>query len=216
MTMTLKTMFVTVSLGALAACSEDLGGFYTESGKFLDEGGFGNPTMSNFQAQTGEADFAQRMTMKFGGDVPPTVNFAFNQADLDSDAKSVLDRQASWMKQFPEARFRVFGHTDLVGSETYNQSLGMRRATAVVDYLVSQGISKDRVEAVISEGETMPIVQTEDRERRNRRAITEVAGLANGFGGLGLNGKYAAVIWREYVNSAVPIPAGFKQETTGG
>ena len=209
-----KLLITTVSLCTLSACSEDFGGFYTESGKFLDEGGFGNPTMNNKQAQSGESDFAHQMTMKFGGDVPPTVNFAFNQATLDSEAKSVLDGQAAWMKQFPEAKFRVFGHTDLVGSESYNQDLGMRRATAVVDYLVSQGISKDRVEAVISEGETMPIIQTEDRERRNRRATTEVAGFAGGFAGLGLNGKYAAVIWREYVNSAIPPKVDFENETS--
>ena len=212
----LKTLFVTVSLGALTACSEDFGGFYTESGKFLDEGGFGNPTMNNIQVQSGEGDFARQMTLKFGGDVPPMVNFAFNRANLDAEARSILDKQANWMKQFPEARFRVFGHTDLVGSESYNKALGMRRAVAVVNYLVSKGIKRDRLEAVISEGETMPIVATENRERRNRRAVTEVSGLAGDFEGLGLNGKYAAVIFREYLTSATPIRQDFAQETTDG
>ena len=110
----------------------------------------------------------------------------------------------------------MYKRQDLVGSESYNEALGMRRAVAVVDYLVSKGISRDRLEAVISEGETMPIVATEDRERRNRRAVTEVSGLAGDFAGLGLNGKYAAVIWRDYVISASPEREAFQQETTDG
>ena len=204
MNSTMKKILLTVSFTALAACSEDFGGFHTEAGKFLDEGGFGNPTMNNRQVQTGEQSFAIAMTKKFASDVNPTVNFNFNEWVLDSDARAILNRQADWIKQFPEARFRVFGHTDLVGSENYNDTLGMRRANAVVSYLVSRGISRDRLEAVITRGETQPLVVTEDRERRNRRATTEVSGVARGQGAQ-LNGQYADVIWREYVGSADPV-----------
>jgi len=210
---TMKKLAVTVSLGALAACAEDFGGFHQEAGKFLDEGGFGNPTMNNIQAQTSERSFAIALTRKFASDVDPTVNFAFNRADLDAEAMAILDRQADWIKQFPEARFRVFGHTDLVGTEAYNEALGMRRANAVVDYLVGHGIGRDRLDAVISKGETQPLIQTEDRERRNRRATTEVGGFSSKYAGE-LEGKYAEVIWREYVDSATEVPGAFKQEAT--
>ncbi len=215
MNTTLKTICVTVSFTALAACSEDFGGFHTEAGKFLDEGGFGNPTMNNLQVQSGEQSFAIAMTKKFASEVEPTVNFEFNRSGLDEEAKAVRKRQADWIKQFPEARFRVFGHTDLVGSESYNDVLGMRRANAVVKYLVSQGISRDRLEAVVSKGETQPLIVTEERERRNRRATTEVSGIAHGQGAH-LNGKYAAVIWREYVESATQSQTNFQQEATDG
>ena len=122
-------------------------------------------------------------------------------AVLDAEAQEILRRQAHWIKQFPEIRFRVYGHTDLVGSNAYNKSLGQRRANAVVAYLASQGVSRARLEAVASFGETRPLVATEERERRNRRTVTEVSGFVKRHPTL-LDGKYANIIYREYVASA--------------
>src|SRR5690606_16347783 len=107
-------------------------------------------------------------------------------------------------RQFPEVRFRVYGHTDLVGSNAYNKSLGLRRANAVVAFLSSQGISRSRLEAVVSHGETQPLVFTQNEERRNRRTVTEVSGFVE-KNPLILNGKYAEVIFREYIRSAKPV-----------
>ncbi|MEM8632013.1 MAG: OmpA family protein [Pseudomonadota bacterium] len=190
----LKPIFAALGLMAMVACTN-------EAGQFLDEGGFGNPTMNNIGVQTGDQSFAIAMTRKFAADVNPVVNFAFDSAQLDGEAQAVLRRQADWIKQFPEVRFRVYGHTDLVGSAQYNRALGQRRANAVVNYLVSQGISRSRLEAVVSFGKTQPLVVTSEPDRRNRRAVTEVSGLAKGKSAP-LNGKYAEVIWREYVDSA--------------
>lgn len=100
-------------------------------------------------------------------------------------------------------RFRVYGHTDLVGSAAYNKRLGMARAQAVVGYLASLGISRARLEAVVSYGETQPLIVTSDRERRNRRTVTEVSGFV-GSHPMVLDGKYAEVIYREYIRSAEP------------
>lgn len=208
MTRIAKPILALISAAAVAGCAG-------EAGRFLDEGGFGNPTANNIGVHTGDLDFAISMTKKFAQDVPPVVNFEFNRADLDANARAVLDQQANWIRQFPEVRFRVYGHTDLVGSASYNKSLGQRRAQAVVNYLVSRGISRSRLEAVASFGETQPLVVTEGPERRNRRAVTEVAGLAKNRP-VPLNGKYAEVIWREYVASATEAPPDFEQETTGG
>ncbi len=74
----------------------------------------------------------------------------------------MLDKQANFIRQFPEVRFKVFGHTDLVGSQGYNYNLGLRRANAVVNYLVGKGISRSRLEAVVSYGKTRPIIQTSE------------------------------------------------------
>ena len=101
-------------------------------------------------------------------------------------------------------RFRVYGHTDLVGSEAYNKTLGLRRAQAVVAFLTGQGISRARLEAVVSYGKTQPLIVTEGREVRNRRTVTEVSGVFEKGESL-LDGKYAQVVYREYVNSAVPV-----------
>ena len=61
------------------------------------------------------------------------------------------------------------------------------------------------LEALVSFGETQPLVVTDDRERRNRRTVTEVSGFVSNHPTV-LNGKYAEVIFREYVQSATEIP----------
>jgi hypothetical protein len=100
-------------------------------------------------------------------------------------------------------RFRVYGHTDAVGSDSFNKSLGMRRAQAVVAFLTSQGVSRSRLEAVASFGETQPLIVTQGRERRNRRTVTEVSGFVQSHPII-MDGKYAEVVYREYINSAMP------------
>lgn len=60
-----------------------------------------------------------------------------------------------------------------------------------------------RLEAVVSYGETQPLIVTQGRERRNRRTVTEVSGFVQGHPNL-LNGRYAEVIFREYVTSGEP------------
>jgi len=203
-----KAVWATVSLMTLSACADGavFDSWNREAGSFLDEGKFGNPTMQNTLVQTGRGNFVVDLNLRFAGDVAPMVNFAFDSAVLDADARAVLNQQANWIRQFPEVRFKVFGHTDLVGSNAYNKRLGLRRARTVVRYLSSQGISRSRLQAVVSLGETQPLVVTEERELRNRRTVTEVSGLVKKHPAL-LNGKYAEVIFREYIASAVPRPS---------
>ncbi|NOD93004.1 OmpA family protein [Ruegeria sp. HKCCD4884] len=179
---------------AVAACTR-------EAGYEIDAGTFGNATLNNIQVQNGELTYAQILSRRFAADVPSQVNFAFNSSQLDASAQRILLQQADWIKQFPEARFRVYGHTDAVGSTSYNKSLGMRRAQAVVSFLERQGISRSRLEAVVSFGKAQPLIATQERDRRNRRTVTEVSGFVDGNRQL-LDGKYAEVIYREYIESA--------------
>ncbi|MDJ0826054.1 MAG: OmpA family protein [Rhodobacter sp.] len=200
-------LLAAASLLALTACSDsEIFSSWTQpAGEFLDEGGFGNPTMNNVQIHNGEKQVLIDLNSRFQREVTPVVTFDFNSARLDGNARAILRRQAHWIRQFPEIRFRVYGHTDLVGSEGYNKRLGQRRANAVVAFLARQGVSRSRLEAVVSFGETQPVVATTDRERRNRRAVTEVSGFIRTHPTL-LNGKYAEVIFREYVESATEAP----------
>jgi outer membrane protein OmpA-like peptidoglycan-associated protein len=214
MTMILRSTIARVaaalSLGAATACTIP----HQEAGAQIDEGRFGNPTMHNTLAQTrGHGAVLQDLNRRFSAEIDPTVTFAFNSATLDSAAQATLRRQANWIRQFPEVRFKVFGHTDLVGSDSYNRSLGLRRAQAVVNYLISQGVSRSRLEAVVSFGEEQPIIVTQGRERRNRRTVTEVTGFVKSHPML-LDGKYAQVVYREYVRSAVP-PSGLSGAYSG-
>lgn len=191
-------LIVSVSLLALSACGNE---FDRAVGSRVDSGQFGNATMNNTLVQTGQRDFMVALGERFAAEVPSTITFAFNSSELSPEAQTSLRNQADWIRQFPEIRFRVYGHTDLVGSNAYNKALGLRRANAAVAYLSTQGISRARLEAVVSYGKTRPVIQTPGPEQRNRRTVTEVSGFANGKPAL-LNGKYAAIIFRDYIAEA--------------
>ncbi len=206
MQLTMNKTIALLSLFAVVGCSSNdaiYRDFNSEAGASIDSGAFGNATMTNMMAMTDRQGFVIDMSRRFSQEVSPVVNFAFNSAVLDAGARDTLREQANWIRQFPEVRFRVYGHTDLVGSDAYNRALGLRRAQAVVAFLGSQGVSLSRLEAVASFGKTQPLIVTEGRERRNRRTVTEVSGVVERREGE-LDGKYAAVIYREYINSAEP------------
>lgn len=193
------------SLIAVSGCAgtKSYSSFTREAGGLIGGGDFGNSTMNNTMVMTNQKGYIIDLARRFDADVGSTVNFEFNSSQLDQTARIALQKQADWIRQFPEVRFRVYGHTDAVGSDAFNKRLGLRRAKAVVNYLVSLGVSRARLEAVVSYGETQPLIVTEGRERRNRRTVTEVSGFVEKNPAL-LDGKYAEVIYREYITSAKP------------
>ena len=206
------TVVITAAVLALTGCTSASNtqwrDFNTrEAGSEIDTGSFGNATMNNNQVHTNRSGMMINLNRRFMSEVNSTVTFPFNSTVLDETARATLRQQATWIRQFPEIRFKVYGHTDLVGSTAYNRRLGLRRAEAAVLYLTSQGISRSRLEAVVSFGETQPLIVTEGRERRNRRTVTEVSGFVENDPML-LNGRYAEVIFREYITSAVPPHGG--------
>lgn len=188
--------------------------FYSESGALLDTGDFGESTLNNRLVMTGERQYTFDLAQRFAREVDSTVNFEFNSANLDARSQAILRQQAGWIRQFPEIRFRVYGHTDAVGSDRANKQLGLRRANAVVRFLGTQGISKSRLEAVVSFGETQPLVVTQGRERRNRRTVTEVSGFVKRHPTV-MDGKYAQIIYRDYVASAVSQSTLSSDQVTG-
>lgn len=211
----LTKLLAASALLALTACGESSVSWDRELGSEVDKGQFGNATMNNTLLQTGELEYTVALAERFSAEVPDTINFAFNSSELSDEARSILKKQADFIRQFPEVRFRVFGHADKVGSNGYNQRLGLRRAQAAVAYLSSLGISRSRLEAVVSYGETRPLIATNQAEVRNRRTVTEVSGFVKSHP-LVLNGKYAEVIWREYVASAVRPHAGQAADAGAG
>lgn len=123
-----------------------------------------------------EAAEIASLNSRFAAENAPIVNFEFDKADLTPAGAAVLDAQAAWMLRFVNLRFSVFGHTDLVGSEGYNFDLAKRRAETVVAYLAGKGVPSDQLEALVSYGETKPIIPLDKREALNRRTVTEVTG----------------------------------------
>ncbi len=174
------------------------------AGDLSNTSAFGNATANNAVAQSAylSGGILAALSDNFRASAPDMINFAFNSAELDAEARANLDQQAAWIRANPYVKFRVYGHTDKVGSSGYNQALGLRRARAAVNYLVAQGVQRDKLEAVASFGETRPLVPTDDRERLNRRTVTEVIGVARGFVGGDFDGKVANNIYQGYSTDA--------------
>ncbi len=146
-------------------------------------------------------DFLTDLGRVFAAETQDTVTFAFNSARLDATARRALDGQARWLRENTEVRMTIEGHTDAVGGESYNQRLGLRRARAALNHLVRRGVSRSRLEAVESFGESQLVVDTQERERRNRRAVTRVSGFVRNFVGEGMNGQLASRIYNDYKSS---------------
>lgn len=105
------------------------------------------------------------------------VNFDFDKSNIRPDARPILDAAIATLKEDPNARVAVEGHTDSIGSEEYNMKLSQRRAESVVDYLVAGGIARSRLEP-IGMGESDPVAtnDTEDGRAQNRRVELRVLG----------------------------------------
>ena len=85
------------------------------------------------------------------------VNFDFDKSTLRPDAVAILSEATEILKRYPELRVEVAGHTDSKGTDEYNQKLSERRATAVYDYLTSNGVDASRLVGPIGYGESRPI-----------------------------------------------------------
>ncbi|HTH66306.1 MAG TPA: OmpA family protein [Gemmatimonadales bacterium] len=99
--------------------------------------------------------------------------------DFDSDivrpeARKNLRTLAASLDKYPGSDILVVGHTDQVGPASYNQSLSERRASAAADYLVVQGVNRDRV-STRGKGETEPIADNETERGRELNRRVEVA-----------------------------------------
>ena len=91
------------------------------------------PAPSNTMIPGSRADFLQQA----GTD---TVHFATDSSDVDSEAQSILSRQAQWLAKFPNVSVTVEGHADERGTREYNLALGDRRANSAKNFLVQEGV----------------------------------------------------------------------------
>lgn len=120
---------------------------------------------SNVISPGSNTDFVQNV-----GD---SAYFDTNKSALRDDAKATLAAQAKWLNQYPQYTIEVCGHCDERGSEEHNLALGQRRAEAARTFLVSQGVSANRIKTS-SLGKSFPLVvgSTEEAWQRNRVAIS--------------------------------------------
>ena len=107
------------------------------------------------------------------------VYFDTDEYSVRADAQPVLAGQAQWLNRYPGVRVRIEGNADERGTREYNLALGARRANAVRDFLIGQGVSASRIET-ISFGKERPLDPgTNDeawaKNRNGRTAITDGA-----------------------------------------
>jgi peptidoglycan-associated lipoprotein len=101
------------------------------------------------------------------------VYFDTNSSDLSAQARETLDKQAQWLNHYSQYDFTIEGHTDERGTREYNLGLGSRRAEIVRNYLISQGVSAQRIRT-ISFGKERPVAACDNEScwSQNRRAVT--------------------------------------------
>lgn len=106
------------------------------------------------------------------------VLFGFNQATLNSNSYTALDKLVTVLNKYNQTDLKIYGHTDSKGTETYNQDLSERRASAVANYLSSRGVARARL-LTYGYGETTPKCTNETEEGRACNRRVEFAITAN-------------------------------------
>jgi peptidoglycan-associated lipoprotein len=166
MTLLPKALLVVAALGLAACNNPDRYG----AGGAGGEGGYGAGGIG----QSGLGDPSDpRSIAYFNQSVGDRVLFMVDQSTLTPEARMILQGQAQWLAANPDYAIIIEGHADEQGTREYNLALGARRASAVQDFLISQGVQPTRMRTV-SYGKERPIEICSDEAcySKNRRAVT--------------------------------------------
>ncbi len=108
------------------------------------------------------------------------VFFDFDKSDIRADQVATLEKQATWLKQFPGVTVVIEGHCDERGTREYNLALGERRANSHKDYLISLGVDPNRIET-LSYGKERPAVlgSNDAAWAQNRRGVVVLKNAAS-------------------------------------
>ena len=114
---------------------------------------------------------------EFTVSVGDRIFFDTDSSVIRPDAAATLEKQAQWLNQYQSYSITIEGHADERGTREYNLALGARRAAATRDYLVSRGVSGQRLNT-ISYGKERPVAVCDDIScwSQNRRAVTVLNG----------------------------------------
>ncbi len=138
---------------------------------------FDNPVDLNAQPSANAPASDPTSAAYFTSTVGDRVLFAVDESTLSTQARTVLESQALWLNQNTGYAILIEGHADEQGTREYNLALGARRASAVQQYLISQGVAPSRLRTVTF-GKERPIEVCSDEAcyTKNRRAVTVIAG----------------------------------------
>jgi len=175
-----KFLSIAAALLLVAACATES----TDEGKTAGTGG--SKTTGASSAPSSSVNTGSTVSAPSAGSaeefitIGDRVYFGFNKAEVRTSDAGTLNDQAAWLKKYPGVTIVVEGHCDERGTREYNLALGERRANAVKEYLVSRGISANRVQT-ISYGKERPAVlgSNESAWQQNRRGVSIVKGGAS-------------------------------------
>jgi peptidoglycan-associated lipoprotein len=155
-----------------------LAGACKKKGPQPGEGGAGGPGLGEEGIAGGSSlERAKRGLGPEEDGVLTDVHFAYDSYEVDATGREVLGRNLDWLRKNARAKVELEGHCDSRGTIEYNLALGAKRAKAVKDYLVTQGIGADRL-STISYGKELPLCHEEDDAcwARNRRVHAVILG----------------------------------------
>jgi peptidoglycan-associated lipoprotein len=170
--MILKLIASTLLVFFLAACS-------TTPKDTSDSSGSGSASSSSDVSDTNSETETSSASIEPGSQEDLIVNvgdrvfFNYDSSELDADALELLQDQVAWLKQYSDVSVIIEGHCDERGTREYNLALGEKRAQSVKNYLISLGISSDRV-STISYGKERPAVigSNDGAWAQNRISVT--------------------------------------------
>ena len=156
---------VFASLLMLAACSS----------KPADNGSAAGSGAAGAGSSTAGTTIAPGSDRDFIVNVGDRIFFDTDKYNVRADQRAQLQKQADWLKKYPNVQVTVEGHADERGTREYNLALGARRANAVKEFLVSLGVSTSRLQTV-SYGKERPICteSNEDCWAQNRRGVSTI------------------------------------------
>jgi peptidoglycan-associated lipoprotein len=154
-----------VAVLLLSGCSAKKKPSVEAEAEGIGQGGLGGGSLENFK---------KGMAPSEGGPLQD-VHFDYDRYDLRQEDRTILQQNSKWLSENPNAKVEIEGHCDDRGTVEYNLALGAKRAKAAKDYLVSLGITGDRL-STISYGEELPLCREENEAcwSRNRRAHSVV------------------------------------------
>ena len=163
------------ALLAVAACSDQAqqtGGATGSGSTMNNNGAIARPSAGGVMT---EAERLAQMQREFQTSVGDRVYYGTDSFSLSADAKAVLDRQAAFLRQYPQVMLRIEGHADERGTREYNLALGDRRAQAAKEFLLSQGVSSGRLTtSTLGKERPEAIGSNEQAWAQNRRAVSVI------------------------------------------